>query len=257
MNLKSSGRPRWLGSRGLSSVFRVAALSLVPQALLVGALAGQAAGSIAGKVLDSVTGEPITETEIRVRGATLVSATNQSGWFLIPAIQPGEHVLEVRRMGYHLATLSVDVSADEVLMLDLQLIPSPVTIPGATAVGRGVEAPGSGTTGGIEVVELDDNLSTSETAEALLRRVLGAQVFAGSGAPGAQSSIRLRGPTSITGNQEPLIVIDGIVGREGLAGVRAADIARLVVYRGAAAAAEYGSRGQAGVVEITTKRGGD
>jgi outer membrane receptor protein involved in Fe transport len=72
-------------------------------------------------------------------------------------------------------------------------------------------------------------------------------VFRGSGQPGSGASVQLRGPTSISESQDPLLVIDGIISSFGaLNDVNASDIARVEVLKGAAAAAEYGSRGRAG-----------
>lgn len=88
-------------------------------------------------------------------------------------------------------------------------------------------------------------------------RIVGAEIFSGSGEPGRAASVRLRGSTSIAERREPLVIVDGapttlLTLRE----MPAADVASIEVPKGAAAAAEYGSRGQAGVIVVKTKRGG-
>src|SRR5690606_37381583 len=67
-------------------------------------------------------------------------------------------------------------------------------------------------------------------------------------------SIQLRGPTSIGGTQAPLIVVDGVI-TSGIVDLNPLDVKSVNVLKGAAAASVYGSRGQAGAIEITTRRG--
>lgn len=76
---------------------------------------------------------------------------------------------------------------------------------------------------------------------------------------GASMSIRMRGPSTIMGNQEPLVVVDGVplsqgTGISGLATIVPADVERIDVLKDAGAAAIYGSRGANGVILITTRR---
>ena len=75
-----------------------------------------------------------------------------------------------------------------------------------------------------------------------------------SGAPGGASVIRIRGSNSITGNNDPLYVIDGFVGAS-FQDVNPTDIATIQVLKDASSTAIYGSRGANGVVLITTKSG--
>jgi TonB-linked SusC/RagA family outer membrane protein len=86
-------------------------------------------------------------------------------------------------------------------------------------------------------------------------RVAGASVTAVSGSPGSAPQIKLRGATSLTGSQEPLIIIDGTIARISLADINSEDIERIEVIKGAAASSLYGSDAANGVVQIFTKRG--
>jgi TonB-dependent SusC/RagA subfamily outer membrane receptor len=86
-------------------------------------------------------------------------------------------------------------------------------------------------------------------------KVAGAKVVQGSGQPGDQISILLRSARSILLDQDPLVVVDGVItDRRGL-DIDPSDVESVEILKGAGASAIYGSRGQAGVVEITTKRG--
>lgn len=90
--------------------------------------------------------------------------------------------------------------------------------------------------------------------DALSGRASGVQVTKNSGAPGADIKVRIRGANSITSNNQPLIVIDGIIGGE-LKSVNPNDIQSMEILKDASASAIYGSRASNGVILITTKRG--
>ena len=91
-------------------------------------------------------------------------------------------------------------------------------------------------------------------AQALQGKAAGVQVVQNSGKPGASMSVRVRGATSVLSSNEPLYVVDGIIGAD-IRGLNPNDIANMTVLKDATSAAIYGSRGANGVVIITTKRG--
>jgi TonB-linked SusC/RagA family outer membrane protein len=86
-------------------------------------------------------------------------------------------------------------------------------------------------------------------------RIAGASVVSASGQPGSAPAIRLRAPTSMTGKQDPLVIIDGTITRLTLADINSEDIERVEVIKGAAASSLYGSDAANGVIQIFTKRG--
>jgi TonB-linked SusC/RagA family outer membrane protein len=90
---------------------------------------------------------------------------------------------------------------------------------------------------------------------ALSGKIAGASVVTTSGQPGEAPSIRLRAATSLTGRQDPLVIVDGTISRLGLADINSEDIERVEVIKGAAASSLYGSDAANGVVQIFTKRG--
>jgi TonB-linked SusC/RagA family outer membrane protein len=90
---------------------------------------------------------------------------------------------------------------------------------------------------------------------ALQGKVPGAAVITTSGQPGAEPSIRLRAPTSLTGRQDPLFIVDGTITHLGLADINSEDIERVEIIKGAAASSLYGSNAANGVIQIFTKRG--
>jgi TonB-dependent SusC/RagA subfamily outer membrane receptor len=91
-------------------------------------------------------------------------------------------------------------------------------------------------------------------AQALQGKAAGVQVVQNSGKPGASMSVRVRGATSVLSSNDPLYVVDGILGVD-IRGLSPNDIESMTVLKDATSAAIYGSRGANGVVIITTKRG--
>src|SRR5205085_10825629 len=73
--------------------------------------------------------------------------------------------------------------------------------------------------------------------------------------PGGDPALRLRGVTSSGGRQDPLIIVDGVITRFGLADISGEDVERVEIVKGAAASALYGSDAANGVVQVFTKRG--
>ncbi|HEX7938496.1 MAG TPA: TonB-dependent receptor plug domain-containing protein, partial [Gemmatimonadaceae bacterium] len=90
---------------------------------------------------------------------------------------------------------------------------------------------------------------------AISGKIPGASVITSSGQPGSAPAIRLRSATSLTGRQDPLVIIDGTLSKLSLADVNSEDIDRIEVIKGAAASSLYGSDAANGVVQIFTKRG--
>jgi TonB-linked SusC/RagA family outer membrane protein len=91
--------------------------------------------------------------------------------------------------------------------------------------------------------------------EAIQGRVPGVQVMNNSAAPGGNVSIRIRGSNSISATNEPLYVVDGIIGVDGLQYINPNDIESMEILKDASSTSIYGARGANGVVLISTKRG--
>ncbi len=89
----------------------------------------------------------------------------------------------------------------------------------------------------------------------LAGKIAGASVATTSGSPGSEPAIRLRSATSLSGRQDPLVIVDGTITRLGLADINSQDIERVEVIKGAAASSLYGSDAANGVIQIFTKRG--
>jgi TonB-linked SusC/RagA family outer membrane protein len=111
--------------------------------------------------------------------------------------------------------------------------------------------------GVVDAEQLKNTPATTPLAS-LAGKVAGAAVTVGASAqPGSEPSIRLRAATSLTGRQDPLVIIDGTISRLGLADVNTQDVERVEVIKGAAASSLYGSDAANGVIQIFTRRGGN
>jgi TonB-dependent SusC/RagA subfamily outer membrane receptor len=185
--------------------------------------------------------------------------TDKDGRYRMQEVPPGQHFALTVLMGCILTADPVQVEAGRRATLDISLEPPVIDLEGivvsASAItGDRAELP-------FTVARLDAGEreiatgSTRSVGSMLQGKVAGARVVQGSGQPGTDPSILLRAPTSLLGTQQPLIVIDGVITQGRLTDIDPFDVARVEVLKGAAAAAGYGSRGQAGVIEITTKRG--
>jgi TonB-dependent SusC/RagA subfamily outer membrane receptor len=210
----------------------------------------QEPGSIVGRVVDAATGKPVGAADVAIGPNPTRTSTNDLGWFVFPTLQPGHYVVETGRVGYASDARVVAVAGDAVLM-EIRLAPQPIPVPGVDVVGA-VARPA-------DVLRIDLNGLPAPSGKAidLIRRVAGAEVFRASGEPGSGATVRLRGSTSIAERREPLVIVDGVpTTLLTLRDMLAADVASIEVLKGAAAAAEYGSRGQAGVIVVRTRRGG-
>ena len=92
-------------------------------------------------------------------------------------------------------------------------------------------------------------------SQALRGEVAGVQVVTGSGAPGSDATIRIRGTGSVNGNRAPLYVVDGAPYAGDISAINPADIESITILKDAAATSIYGSRGSNGVILVTTKTG--
>lgn len=109
--------------------------------------------------------------------------------------------------------------------------------------------------GVVDNTQLKEVPSTSSPVAVLAGKIPGASVVSSSGQPGAAPAIRLRSATSLTGRQDPLVIVDGTITRLSLADINSEDIERVEVIKGAAASSLYGSDAANGVIQIFTKRG--
>jgi len=261
--------------------------ALVPALLLVLAPTAHGQGEpyvIQGTVTAAEGGQTLSNVTVQIRGTNFGAITDQDGTFTIRArIAGGDYTLQYSYVGRNTVTRSVTLGSDRSVNVEpvamrekaLEMEAIAVTIAGAET--ERAKLPNS-----VSVVageEVNQAPGAVAVDQALQGKVAGAVIVETNGQPGGGVSIRLRGVSSISGNAEPLIVVDGILldnSSDALIGLSAnasgggrgnssltnrlgdlspADIDHIEVLKGATATALYGSRANNGVIQIFTKQG--
>lgn len=207
------------------------------------------AQSVSGKVM--ADGQPLPGASVLIKGTTQGTTSDIEGKFTIAA-NPNT-TLVFSFVGY----TSKEVVVGNQTLINVELL-SDNLLDDVVVIGYGTQKK-SDLTGSVSTVSSKQisKVPNSRVDQALQGRAAGVQVTQTSGAPGAGTSIRVRGGNSITGSNEPLWVIDGIiVGTNfNLNNLNSNDIQSIEILKDASSIAIYGSRGANGVVLVTTKSG--
>ena len=211
--------------------------------------------TVTGVVKDA-KGEPIIGANVAVKGTTTGTITDLDGVFHLQA--PQNSVLTVSFIGYK----TVEVKALKNLTVVLQ--EDAVMLEGTVVIGYGTVKKNdlTGSVTAIKPDKLNRGLTTTAT-DMITGKIAGVNVTSDGGAPGGDVTIRVRGGSSLSASNKPLIVIDGLpIDNEGIKGVsnmfstiNPNDIETFTVLKDASATAIYGSRASNGVIIITTKKG--
>ena len=210
---------------------------------------------VKGHVKDAA-GEDIIGATIRVEGTQTATVSDFDGNFVLKANEGA--TLVVSYVGYQNATVKAAPTVEVILQDDAAVLNEVVVI------GYGV-ARKSDLTGSVTALKPDSkNKGLVVNAQDMLQgKVAGVNITTNSGEPGSGAKIRIRGGSSLSASNDPLIVIDGIpIDNSGVAGspnilstINPQDIESFNVLKDASATAIYGSRGSNGVIIITTKKG--
>lgn len=205
---------------------------------------------VRGQVKDP-SGETIIGASVKVKGTTTGTITDIDGVFQINA--PTNGTLEISYIGYQTKDLSINGQKN----LSITLNEDNEMLSEVVVIGYGQVKKGD-ITGSLTTISPDEmNKGKQLTAQdALVGKVAGVSVVPGSGAPGDGGTIRIRMGASLSADNDPLIVIDGIpVSNTSISSINPNDIENFTVLKDASATAIYGSRASNGVVIITTKKG--
>ena len=237
--------------------------------LFTGVLVAQTA--VSGIITDADTGDPLIGASVFVTGTTTGTVTDLDGNFSLAAPADAES-LTVSYTGYATQELALDGRTTfEVQLASGELLEEVVV------VGYGSVKKSDLTGAVVALTEEDFNGGVITSPEELIQgRAAGVQITQTSGEPGAGVNFRIRGTSSVRGNNNPLFVVDGVPltsdaitasgnvtglgnapARNPLNFINPNDIAAIDVLKDASATAIYGSRGANGVVIITTKSGTD
>lgn len=203
--------------------------------------------SVTGAVTDT-NKEPLTGVSIKVAGTSLGTVSDLDGHFTLSC--PAGSTLDVSYIGFTNQKLPAQKNMTIVLAEDAVALQEAVVV----SIGYGTMRK-SDLTGAIASVSQNDlRQGVITSAEQLLQgKVAGLSVSQGSGDPAVGATMRLRGGTSLSAGNAPLVVIDGIPGVD-MNTVQPSEILSIDVLKDASAAAIYGSRGANGVIIVTTSR---
>lgn len=202
---------------------------------------------VSGRVIDD-SGMPLPGATVIEAGTTNGVVTDINGNFEIEVSGMGSEI-SVSYFGFQTKTIAADKEFVEIVLL-----PDTAALEEVILIGYG-ESRKKDLTGSITAIDLDDiqTQPSSNIGEAIQGRAPGVRIIT-SGRPGSNPTIRIRG-TGTIGNNDPLIVVDGLPLNGGLNQVNMKDVASLQILKDASATAIYGARGANGVVIISTKRG--
>jgi len=221
-------------------------------------------GTVAGRVVDA-KGEGIPGVTVVLEGTTLGASTDAEGRYSISNVPAGSYTLITSYVGYNANRIPVTVTSGQTTTVANSTLAENTTLLNeAVVVGYGTQRR-QDVTGSVATVTSKDFVRGQVTnPEQLVQgKVAGVQITSSGGAPGSGGVIRIRGGASLSGSNDPLIVIDGVpVDNNALSGASNAlslvnpnDIETFTVLKDASATAIYGSRASNGVILITTKKG--
>jgi iron complex outermembrane recepter protein len=243
----------------------------------VGAAPAQAQerGTIQGTVIEGGTTRPLSGVQIVIEGTGTGTLTNAQGRFQLLNVPAGTHTLRAMMIGYATASRPVTVVAAQVARVDIQLDQAAVGLDEVVVTALGVERQRRDITYSIAQVSAEELTQAAPVslASAMYGKTTGLQVAQGASGPTGGVSLQVRGVKSITGNNRPLVIVDGIPMQDrntgystvdweynrdfgsGFNNINPNDIESVQVLKGASAAALYGAQAANGVVLIQTKRG--
>jgi TonB-dependent SusC/RagA subfamily outer membrane receptor len=246
-----------------------------------GHAAARRASVIAGQVIDQGTKAGVPGVAVRVEGTSLGAITGPDGRYRILNVPAGTHTLVARRLGYAPERRAVTVVADAELTADFELVPSVSTLSEIIVTGTPGEQERREIGNSIGTVSAPDVLSKSQAPDLgslLNSRVPGVSLVPSTGRLGAGPNINIRGVSSLSLDNNPLIYIDGVrvsnrvgagvttggnggfgsqnagvVGR--LNDINPEEIESIQIIKGPAASTIYGTEASNGVIQIITKKG--
>lgn len=229
------------------------------------AAARQDTGAILGEIIDAVDGQPIAEARVTLPGTKLRATTDSVGKFRLDGVKAGEVTIRVEKEGYARITEPVLVHEGWTTGVTYELAPVAVLL---DALRVHVGATGQ-TDAGVKVNEVKPTpIGGASTWDEIGSKVPGVYVLRPSGETGRGSRVIIRGPSSISLSNAPIVFMDGarveaqMHGNNKNNGYLSLDfvspeaIDRIEVLRGPMASARYGPEARGGVILIYTKGSG-
>jgi len=261
------------------------AILLIPFLLLLFTETAQAQNkryTINGKVSDASNNSSVPGAVVKILGTNLATSTSSNGTYTFSVdLAPGKYQVQVSFIGYKSNAESVTLGDNMTIQVNSALSGDAVGLDEVIVTGTSQGTTRKQLGSYVSTVKGDDlnKAPSGNVLSALQGKTPGAQISQNSGDPAGGMSVRLRGISSVYSSSEPLYIIDGVIannsttrvtntsanydggnfvgaiGQNRMVDISPSDIDHIEVLNGAAAAAIYGSRANAGVIQIFTKRG--
>ncbi|RLD19834.1 MAG: SusC/RagA family protein, partial [Bacteroidetes bacterium] len=217
-----------------------------------------AQNTVSGTVIDAEDGSTLVGVTILVKNTTIGTTTDINGRYTLSV--PENATLVFSFVGF----VTQEILVEDRSTINVNLEFSATSMKEVVVIGYG-QVRKEDVTGSVDVIGAEDfNKGAITSPQELLRgKTAGVQITSGGGEPGSGQTIRIRGGSSLSASNDPLIVIDGVpIDNEGISGMRnplntinPGDIESFTVLKDASATAIYGSRASNGVIIVTTKKG--
>jgi len=227
-------------------------------------------GAVTGTVTDASTGKSLPGVNVVVQELQRGDATNDKGEYLLEDITPGTYTLVASFVGYTKFEEEFEIGSQQ-MTRNISLQPDILEIGeiSVNALGFEVDADEQGTSSSRVSGDAITKSGETNVVSGLSAKAAGVNITGTSGAPGAASRIVIRGANTITGDNDPLFVIDGVPAYNSTVGasfggvaqqsrindINPADVKSVQILKGPSASALWGSRAANGVVLIETKSG--
>lgn len=208
--------------------------------------------TVSGTVKDA-SGTPIAGASVQVKGTTLGTTTDARGTFTLRGVPASAKTLVISSLNFERQEVSIAGKNS----VDVSLTASATDIDEVVVTGFG-KAKKNQYSGTVTKVSEKDikNVPVGSFEQVLQGRVPGLTVLSGSGQPGNSANVILRGPTSIRSGSTPLYIVDGVpVEASVFQSINPNDFESIDILKDGISQAQYGNRGAAGVIVVTTKRG--
>ncbi|HEY9514275.1 MAG TPA: TonB-dependent receptor plug domain-containing protein, partial [Gemmatimonadaceae bacterium] len=230
------------------------------------------AGQISGQVTNAASGQPVAGVQVLVVGTRLGAMSREDGRYTITNVPDGTHRLRTQRLGFTPEQRSVTVAGADVTV-DFAITAVSISLDEVVVTGTagGTQRRAIGNV--VASVSADSVLARapiSNVDQLLGQRTAGVMMLPGTGQVGTGSAVRIRGSSSLSLTNEPIIYIDGVrmdsdahrgpsqrggANVSRLNDINPADIESIEIIKGPAAATLYGTEASNGVIQIITKRG--
>ncbi|MGZ3492872.1 MAG: SusC/RagA family TonB-linked outer membrane protein [Gemmatimonadaceae bacterium] len=232
----------------------------------------QEGGTVTGRVVDASTTAPVLSAQVQIVGTGRGGTTADDGRFRIANVRPGTYQVRVLRIGYQASTQNITLGSNQTINLEYSLTPAAVSLDEVVTLATGETARKreQGNVVGTLAPEPATLATAGNVSQLLTGRIPGVDVASPGGTIGSSARLRIRGASSLSLSNDPLLIVDGIrvenssasttIGVGGqqpsrLNDINPEDIEKFDVLKGPAAGALYGTAAANGVIQITTKRG--